>query len=62
MERKAQIGFPIRFARASDPEEGRIGVTDMKSEGFHYIKKPPKNFELQIIDRENMLAFGIIKD
>jgi hypothetical protein len=34
----------------------------MKSEGFHYIKKPPKNFKLEIIDREHMLAFGTIED
>ena len=62
MERKAQIGFPIRFEKASDPEEGRIGVTDMKSEGFHYVIKPPKGFLCQLIDTKNMLAFGIIED
>jgi len=61
VERETQIGFPIRFAKASDPEEGRIGVKDMKSEGFHYVKKPPKNFKLETIDREKMLAFGTIQ-
>lgn len=35
---------PVRCARASESEEGRIGVTDGKSEGYFYTIEPPEGF------------------
>lgn len=35
----------LRFAKAADPEDGRVGVRDGKAEGFFYIGKLPDGFE-----------------